>query len=178
MIYDLRDKNNEKKGFSLIEAIVVVAMMGLMFVGGTVVYSNFTNRKEVDEATSKIISQLEIARSNAKAGILPPGVAQNQTNVNNFRYVAVTLTTVGVLTVASNHGGSNVYSTTNIESVNFSRALNGCDVCFSAGESKLVTTVPAPQVYTYNVSLTISSKKVPSIARTITIDSNGVIRRQ
>jgi len=167
-----------KNGFFLIEAIVVVVMMGLMFGGGAVVYSNFSNRKEVDETTSKIISQLEIARSNAKAGILPPGVDQNQTNVNNFRYVEVSLAG-GILTVASNHASPNVYSTTDVNNVNISpSSLSSCALCFAAGESKLVTTAPAPQAHTYNVSLTISSKKVPSITRIITIDSNGVVRRQ
>lgn len=177
MIYDLREKRNGRLGFSFIETVVVIAMIGLMFAGGTMVYSNFSNKKEVDEATSKIISQLEMARSNAKAGILPLGVDQNQANVNNFRYVQVTLTTLGVLNVASNHSLLNVYLTTSIGNVNISPSLTECDVCFSVGEVKLVDSNGIPRESDYLVTINIASKKDIDISRTVFIDSSGMIRR-
>ena len=67
MIYDLRmDKKKAKNGFTLIEMVVVVAMMGLMVGLGSVYFSRNSNQRAVDETASKLISQLKMARINAK----------------------------------------------------------------------------------------------------------------
>jgi len=167
-----------KNGFSFIETIVVVVVMGVMLAGGTIAYSNFSNRREVDEATSKIISQLEVARSKAKAGVLPPGVSQSQANIDVFRYVEVSLTS-GMLRLASNHAGSNEYSQTDVGNINIEpNELSDCDVCFSFGDCKLVGSSGGPREHNYSVSLEVSSKKDNQVTRTIVIDSSGVIKRE
>lgn len=167
MIYDLRmDKKKAKNGFTLIEMVVVVAMMGLMVGLGSVYFSRNSNQRAVDETVSKLISQIEIARNNAKIRNSPRGGAES-----NFRYVKLEVID-GVAIITNSNGYE--YSRTPITSAEVSiDNITGCGLCFAAGEGKLIDS--GGGFLTDEVTIAISSG---DSAKNVIVNTTGLVQKQ
>jgi len=160
------DKKKAKNGFTLIEMVVVVAMMGLMVGLGSVYFSRNSNQRAVDETVSKLISQIEIARNNAKIRNSPKGGAES-----NFRYVKLEVID-GVAIITNSNGYE--YSRTPITSAEVSiDNITGCGLCFAAGEGKLIDS--SGGFLTDEVTIAISSG---DSAKNVIVNTTGLVQKQ
>lgn len=159
------DKKKAKNGFTLIEMVVVVAMMGLMVGLGSVYFSRNSNQRAVDETVSKLISQIEIARNNAKIRNSPKGGAES-----NFRYVKLEVID-GVAIITNSNGYE--YSRTPITSAEVSiDNITGCGLCFAAGEGKLIDS--SGGFLTDEVTIAISSG---DSAKNVIVNTTGLVQK-
>jgi len=157
------DKKKAKNGFTLIEMVVVVAMMGLMVGLGSVYFSRNSNQRAVDETVSKFISQIEIARNNAKIRNSPVG-SEN----SNFRYVELSIDN-GVVRITNDLGYEYLETDLSNSGVVIPN-ISGCLLCFAAGEGKLVDS--SGGLKTETVRLTLSSG---GFTGSIDVDSSGLV---
>lgn len=160
------DKKKAKNGFTLIETIVVVAMMGLMMAVGSVYFSTNSDQRAVDETANKLISQIEIARNNAKVRNSPTGGTES-----NFRYVELEVRD-GVAIITNSRGY--IYSETPILSTGADiDDITGCGLCFAAGDGKLVDS--SGESIEENVELEIIGS---SSSKKIIIDTTGLVQKE
>ena len=72
MPFNLKTSHSRKiKGFSLIELMIVVSLMGLLFVAGVANYRSFARRKILDSAVNLIRADLKLAQTSALSGVKP-----------------------------------------------------------------------------------------------------------
>ena len=156
----------KKKGFTLIETIVVVAMMGLMFVGASVYFSTNSNKRAVKNTMSRLVSQIEIARNNAKVRNSPEG-SEN----SNFRYVELSIDN-GMVRITNDLGYEYLETDLSNSGVVIPN-ISGCQLCFAAGEGKLVNTLGESK--TDEVNLVLSSN---GYSGRINIDVSGLVEEE
>ena len=162
-----------KGGFSFIEIVVVGALMSVMFGSGFVYFSNFSTRQDLDKARNKLVNQIKIARSYARAGIKP----ESQTSSAEFKYVKLEVDG-GNAVITSDVG--NTYSSTPVVGVGISlvSTVNGCGLCFAVGNGKLVNSSAESQAWDYSMTVELISKRDVSESRLLTIDSSGMVSEQ
>jgi prepilin-type N-terminal cleavage/methylation domain-containing protein len=56
------------RGFTLIELMVVVVVMGLLVAGGMAAYSSFNNKQRIRQAADNLMTELRIAQKKADKG--------------------------------------------------------------------------------------------------------------
>lgn len=71
--------NFEKKGFTIIEVLVVIVIIGLVMVVGSVRYREFSQRQTVVSAKRQILADIRAAQSDAASGRKPDGCTANHT---------------------------------------------------------------------------------------------------
>jgi len=150
-------------------------MVAVFFGSGFVYFSNFSTRQDLDKARNKLVNQIKIARSYARAGILPEG----QTRAQVFRYVKLEIDSAGNAVTTSDVGYT--YSSLPIVGVGMSMSpasLTGCGLCFSAGNGKLVDSSAGSRVPAYNVIVSLISKKDASEIRDLTVNASGIVSEQ
>lgn len=163
-----------REGFTFIETIVVVVMMSAMLGSGFVYFSNFSTRQDLDKARNKLVNQIKIARSYARAGIIP----ESQTRTDAFRYVKLEVDSGGSAVITSDIG--NTYSSTPVVGVGISlvSTVNGCGLCFSASNGKLVDSSAGSRAVDYSVTVRLISKKDASEIRDLTVNASGMVSEQ
>lgn len=65
--------NFYKKGFTLIELVISVAIMGMLVAGGIAAYRTFNTRQLVMSAGKEYVQLLRVAQKKAKSGEKPAG---------------------------------------------------------------------------------------------------------
>jgi len=162
------------RGFTFIETIVVVAMMSVMLGSGFVYFSNFSAKQDLDKAKNMLVNQVKIARSYARAGIKPEG----QTGSTVFRYVKLEVDDSGNAVITSDVG--NTYSSTPVVGVGISlvSTVNGCGLCFSASNGKLVDASYGSRDPAYVEEIELVSKRDASEKRSLTVNSSGMVSEQ
>jgi prepilin-type N-terminal cleavage/methylation domain-containing protein len=74
-----------RKGFTLIELIVVLAVMIILISISVVSFSSYADVQEIQASTSLVASQLQVARTRAIAQVKPSGCSSSQ--LNGYRVV-------------------------------------------------------------------------------------------
>lgn len=64
---------NPARGFTLIDLLVTMSIMGILFGLGVAKYNEFNRRQILDQAAQGVKSNLRLAQSKASAGEKPPG---------------------------------------------------------------------------------------------------------
>ncbi len=72
----------EKKGYTLIEILIVLVIMGLLFAAGYANYRDFSRRQQVISAMRALRSDLRLAQEQAIEGKKPPGC----TILNGYKF--------------------------------------------------------------------------------------------
>ena len=159
---------NKERGFSFVEMLVVMSMMAVTLVAGGNYFVKFSNRRQVEQVASMVKSQIELARSHAKVRRLPVG------QVQDLRFVRV-LSSGGDITIVSDIG--NTYSSTSLgkSGVTIGNLANG-ELCFSAGDVKLVDLTGTPLSIGSTVAISIFQTDDPAMSKLIVINSTGVVR--
>lgn len=71
----------ESLGFSLVELLIVIFVMGLIFSVGVANYRDFSRRKQIEAVANQVKSDLELAKQNALSGVKPDHVNCNSPNI-------------------------------------------------------------------------------------------------
>lgn len=82
-----------KFGFTLIEVMISIVIIGMLLGGGLVYLNSFNSRQELQSAKDELVAALRLARTYAVTGQTPSGF----TGV--LQYVSVTINTTGNATV-------------------------------------------------------------------------------
>jgi len=162
------------RGFTFIETIVVVAMMSVMFGSGFVYFSNFSTRQDLDKARNKLVNQVKMARSYARAGIIPEGQTKDQA----FRYVKLEINGTGNVVITSDIG--NTYSSTSVvgADMDLGSVVSGCDLCFAVGNGKLVDASYDSRDPAYTKEIELISKRDAGEKRSLTVNGSGMVSEQ
>lgn len=165
MIYDLEENSRKRWGFTLIETIVVVTMMGLMVGLGSVYFSRNSSQRAIDETASKLISQIEMARNNAKVRNSPSGSAGS-----NFTFVELeVIDGVAIITNSIGYTYSEVPISSSGVTVN---NIDECGLCFAAGNGKLVDSSGVSK--TDEVQIAISGG---GSSKNVTVSTSGLVEK-
>lgn len=151
------------KGFTLIELMVSVAIMGVM-VGGGVFYMNRVNSlQKIDSAREELISNLREARNLAITNQKPIGFTDLVTEIY------VDLKPNGLLEVKPNSVTEEIkYSSKNIADVNIDIGITNGPIRFEMYTGKLMGSG--------SIEIIISSKELTSAEdKVISINSSGLI---
>lgn len=68
MAYPIKSKNFSKRGFSILELLIVISIFIILFSISTSVYNNFKRHSNLEIATSAVVEALRFAQSNAQSG--------------------------------------------------------------------------------------------------------------
>lgn len=155
-------------GFSLIELMVVMTIIGIVS-GGSIVYLNNFNAKQRTLATkNELTSALKTARSYA--------VTMQNTGGGTLKYVRVNVTAAGVVTVTSDVGGT--YFTKNIATSGVGVTALTNPLLLEGYTGKLVTSVggtQAPFAYNQNGTYIITSAESTGTTVVVTVGPLGQI---
>lgn len=157
---------DKKKGFTFIETIVVVAMMGLMFSGASVYFSTNSNKRAVKNTMSRLVDLIEVARNNTKVRNSPEG-----SDNSNFKYVELSIDS-GVVKIANDLGYEYLETDLSNSGVVIPN-VGSCLLCFAAGDGKLVNNLG--QSKTDEVNLVLSSN---GYSGSINIDVSGLVEEE
>lgn len=158
-----------KKGFSLMELIVVVLVI-MVISGGSLVYiNNFNSRQKLEKAKNEVISSLRLAQSYAKTRQLPLGSAETR-----LSFVQVQIEGTNLVAVAN--GNNPVFFDKEIaESGEISLVLSTPRIYIEGGSGKLTNKDGVPltegETVTVTITLTASGER-----RQIIINSLGQIQ--
>ena len=146
-----------------------MSMIGVMVVTSTTYFLRYQDRKVVEEVTSQIKNQIELARSHAKTSRLPPS------QVQPLRFVKV-LSSNGLFSIVSDRDIT--YNSINLAKPGvFIGNLTNGQLSFLAGEVKLVNLDGDPLSIGSTVALNIYLINDPTVSKLIVINSSGVIKQ-
>jgi prepilin-type N-terminal cleavage/methylation domain-containing protein len=122
-------------GFTLVELMVAMAIMGVLITIGVVSLNKFGSSQKMEEARDGLISALRLARNYAVTG-------QNK-GIVNFRYVSFSVDTSGNVSIFSNTSPGNNYLIKDI-SPSGTMIDTGATLMFAAYDGKLVDSAGKP----------------------------------
>lgn len=101
-------ENKNKLGFTLIEMMMVVTIMGILIMAGVAAYNDFNRKQRVRQAAQSLVTTLRAAQKNADRSELPAGC-----NVlEGYRVDDITSTTLRISAYCNNGGLVDVNSQT------------------------------------------------------------------
>lgn len=158
-----------RKGFSLIE-LVVVLLVVMMISGGSLIYlNNFNSRQKLEKAKNEVISSLKLAQSYAKTRQLP--VESEETKLN-FVQVQVN----GANLVAGANGVASKFFDKKIaESSEVTLSLSSPNIYFWNGSGRLTDKEGVVLGDGETVTMTITLKTDVDDNRKVIINSLGQI---
>ncbi|HPJ17138.1 MAG TPA: hypothetical protein PK639_02845 [Candidatus Woesebacteria bacterium] len=155
-----------KKGFTIIETMIVV-IIGMIVIGtGITKINSFLIREELDKAASELANMLKLAKNYAITSQRPNEMV---TDLNNVR---VNVSESGVVTAEANLGVGGSYFVKNISSKGVS--LNQATFIFSSPEGKLVSDIGVPLGIDETVAVVISHP-TSEVGYEVCVSSGGII---
>jgi prepilin-type N-terminal cleavage/methylation domain-containing protein len=157
-----------RQGFSLIELMVVVSIIGVISVGSMVMMNNFGSKQRVLAVKDGLTSSLNMARNYA--------VTMQNTAETSLIYVRFNVTPGGVVTVTSDVGGT--YFTKDVSSDDVTISAGPNPILFESYSGKLVTDVGGtlvPYVSDVGGSYNIVSNEDVGSSVVVRISSMGKI---
>ncbi|MFA6518672.1 MAG: type II secretion system protein [Candidatus Shapirobacteria bacterium] len=159
-----------RKGMSLIELVVVTALIMVLAGGGGVALNTFNEKQKVVTARDELVASLRLARNAART-------AKGPTN-REINYVAVTIATNGlILAVDDSEAVTYVSKDVTQEGVTISQTPSG-RILFLPYETKLVMIDGAGKVVDFGNSYTVTVTSGMGTTATVVISSNGLIDGQ
>ena len=159
-----------KKGFTLIELMVVVAVSTMVVGIGVISVSSSLYRQRVQAARTSLISSLRLARNYAVTSQSPSGYN------NQLDYVSVNISTGG------NVSASAANLTAGVGTSYFSKNISEDEVKISSGtllfsvpEGKILSNPTTPAEASYVLTVGISSVEGPVETATVQVDAGGKI---
>jgi prepilin-type N-terminal cleavage/methylation domain-containing protein len=166
---------NKNKAFTLVELLVVVAIVGLLS-GGTVVYINKSkSREKIAAAKNELSANLRMARNYARGLQTPAGYAGSLTSVG------VRIATNGTMTVYPLPGGTPNYFVRNVATGGVTVTTSSDIILFSAYEGKVSRLddgglpVPVPLDVGETISIIIASGEDVDDTKTLIVNNVGLI---
>lgn len=153
----------KKKGFSLIEMLVVIGMMGLVVTGVGISFYRDRQAKNVKNAVNRLVDLIEIARNNAKVRNSPVGSGNS-----SFRYIELSIDN-SVVKITNDSGYEYLETDLSNNGVVIPD-VSDCLLCFAAGKGNLVDS--SGGLKTETVRLTLSSG---GFTGSIDVDSSGLV---
>lgn len=74
------------KGFTIIEVLVVIVIIGLVMAVGSVRYSDFTKRQQVVTVKRQLMADIRAAQSDAASGIKPGGCNSQSYTLEGYAF--------------------------------------------------------------------------------------------
>lgn len=159
-----------KRGFTLIELMVVVAVSTMVVGIGVISVSSSLYRQRVQAARTSLISSLRLARNYAVTSQSPSGYS------NQLDYVSVNISTDG------NVSASAANLTAGVGTSYFSKNISEDEVKISSGtllfsvpEGKILSNPTTPAEASYVLTVGISSVEGPVETATVQVDAGGKI---
>jgi prepilin-type N-terminal cleavage/methylation domain-containing protein len=159
-------------GFSLIEMMVVVTIMGLVGGSGWTYLKSVNNRQELNQVKDEVVAALKSGRNYAVSRQLPPGYGAK------LKYVSVAIGNSGPINVFPNIDSSSSYQTkADLPStITITKNIPTNDtIRFWAYEGKLVGTTGVSLGVGNSVAITIRTITGLGETKTIIVDSLGKI---
>jgi len=105
-ISNLREQISNKKGYTLIEILVALTIIGLLFNFGYVSFRDFSRRQAVAGAAKTIQGDLRLAQENAISGQKPPDNASCKSPLNTLDSYSFTVYPPSEYRIEANCTGS------------------------------------------------------------------------
>ncbi len=159
-----------KKGFTLIELIVVVGVVGLL-VGGAIIYFNQSKSVQKLAATkSELVANLRMARNYARTMQVPAGYS------SSLAYVGVTINSDGTTRIYPIPAGSD-YFLKDISPVGVSIGVSPTEIFFAVYDGKLLKSdgVIVPRAAGEVVVVTITSTEGVGNTELVRIRATGLV---
>jgi prepilin-type N-terminal cleavage/methylation domain-containing protein len=163
------------QGFTIIELLVVTAVMAVLMGGALVMINRFNSTQKVRSAKEELVSNLALARNYARGMQMPEGLS------GNLKYV--TISWDGglnmVISAMTDVGVSGIFTSKKLVQgggVAVSPTLNPGTLCFAAYEAKLVAANGSP----VDVGASFSIVAVEGIGGTevVTVSTSGLINEK
>lgn len=107
---------NNRSGYTLIEILVGITIVGIVFLSGYVAFREFSRRQAIRSASRQIIADMRLAQAQAFAGKKPDTSVCNSPNVLQGYNFRVTSTTSYEVTVQCS-GGTDIIKTADLPSI-------------------------------------------------------------
>ncbi len=159
-----------RKGFTLIELMVVIVVSVTIVGIGVVTVSGSLYRQRVNSAKSSVLTALKLARNYAVTSQSPPGFT------NQLDYVSVTISNEGVVEArAANLAAGVGTSYFSIKTDNKNVYITPGSLLFSIPEGKILQNTVTPANSNYVMTIGISSVEGLAETMAVQIDAGGKI---
>ncbi|MFA5828217.1 MAG: type II secretion system protein [Candidatus Shapirobacteria bacterium] len=128
--------NVRSRGFTLVELVVAITIMGLVITVGVVSLNKFGSTQKIEEAREGLITSLRMARNYAMTG-------QSMSGVADLKYVTFSVDSEGNVSVFPNDAGAAQYFSKDISPEGVMIGV-GTSLRFASYEGKLVDSSGSP----------------------------------
>lgn len=109
-------KFKSSKGFTLIEILVGLTIVGMLFSFGFVSYRDFTRRQTLGSFSKQLQGDIRLAQANALSGVKPQVAACDSTYVlDNYSFHIISSTEYELVAVCSKVGFTSSITTKDVE---------------------------------------------------------------
>lgn len=167
-----------RKGFTLLELIIVISIVAIISTGGTAAFIQYSRSQTLEIAKNEVVSLLNAARSKSQSQVIPSGCTSNSIQGYQVRFDRniqnPSLTDFNLEAVCNLSGGGiqtfPVSAKTLPSNISFSAGSAGLPVSFVFAVIKsTVSSNPA------GVSAVTLTNSYNNVSKTIQILSNGSI---
>ena len=156
-------------GFTLIEVVVVVAIMGVLLGAGIASYSSFNDRSKVEQAAKSVAAQLRVLQKKADSGVGNAVCVEKSAVYGGIKILATSDTNdlenlTSQIQCVDNDGNISVGSNEMFP------VPNGCEI-----DHPEFVIKPLGRGIESSVEIIVSNPKNDSLTYTVTMSSSGGI---